>query len=398
MMRRILRATCFLPAVLLAIGAAGQSPTDRKSEFAAHMQKAAAYLQQRKPEQAIPELEAAVAIDPANVDAQGNLGVLLYFEGKPAESIPHLRAAVEGNSELAKIQGLLGLAEIRTLDFADGRRDLEAAFPHIPDAKFQVQVGLELVSLDTQSGELEKATPILAELRKAAPENPEVLYAAYRTYTDLAGESMLSIAIHAPDSAQMHQMLAHEATREGKTNDAIQEYRKAIALNPNLPGVHFELAELLRTSQDVEVKKQAAAEYARAYKQDPNNAQLLCRLAEFDSAKGNFAEAQKKYESAVKLAPGDADAKLGLAKTMMDLNKPDQALPLLQEAVQEEPSNAVAHYRLGTLYRREGKMDEARQEIAIYKKLKDLKDKLRAEYKDLLIVPDEIRADEPNER
>ena len=397
-MRRILRASCFLPALLVAMGAAGQAPADKQSEFAAHMQKAAAYLQQRKPEQAIPELEAAVAIDPANVDAQGNLGVLLYFEGKPAESIPHLRAAVEGNADLAKLQGLLGLAEVRTLDFADGRRDLEAAFPRITDAKFQVQVGLELVSLDTESGELEKATAILAELRRVAPENPEVLYAAYRTYTDLAGESMLSIAIHAPDSAQMHQMLAHEATREGKTNDAIQEYRKAIALNPDLPGVHFELAELLHTSQNVEVKKQAAAEYEIAYKQDPNNALLLCRLGEMDSAKGDFTKARDLYERAVKLAPGNADAKLGLAKTLMDLGKNDEVLPLLQAAVQEEPSNAVAHYRLGTLYRRQGKMDEARQEIALYKKLKDLKDKLRAEYKDLLIAPDEIRADEPNEK
>lgn len=397
-MRRILRAICVLPVLLPALGATGQTPPDKKSEFAAHMQKAAAYLQQRQPAQAIPELEAAVAIDPANVDAQGNLGVLLYFEGKEAESIPHLRAAVEGNADLAKIQGLLGMAEIRTLDWADGRRDLEAAFPRIADTKFQVQVGLELVSLDTQSGELEKATPILAELRKVAPEDPEVLYAAYRTYTDLAGESMLSIAIHAPNSAQMHQMLAHEATREGKTNEAIEEYRKAIALNTNLPGVHFELAELLHTSQNVEVKKQAAAEYALAYKQDPNNAQLLCRMAEMDDAKGSFAEARALYERAVKLAPGSADAKLGLAKTLTDMGKNDEVQPLLEEAVQEEPSNAVAHYRLGTLYRRQGKMDEARREIEIYKKLKDLKDKLRAEYKDLLIAPDEIRADEPHEK
>ena len=37
---------------------------------------------------------------------------------------------------------------------------------------------------------------------------------------------------------------------------------------------------------------------------------------------------------------------------------------------------------------------DAKREIEIYKKLKDTKEKLRAEYKDLLIQHDEIRADE----
>jgi len=386
-------------ALLLVVGtAAGQATADKQHAFAEHMQKAGNYLRQKQPALAIPELEAAVAAEPASVDAQGNLGVLLFFQGKPAEAIPHLRAALAGKPDLVKLQGLLGLAEVRTLDVAAGRKDLEAAFPQIPDPKFKVQVGLELVTLDTQAGDLEAATPILVELRKSDPNNPEVLYAAYRTYTDLAGESMLAMAIHAPDAAQMHQMLAHEETREGKTNDAIAEYRKAIALNPHLPGVHFELAELLHTSQDSAVKQEAVEEYQRAFEENPDDATLLCRLAEMDTQNGNLEEARKKYARAVQLQPGDADAKLGLAKTLMDLGKPDQALPLLQQTVQEEPTNAVAHYRLGTLYRKQGHMDEAKREIEIYKQLKDLKDKLRAEYKNLLIVPNEIRADDKDEK
>src|SRR5208282_6476363 len=114
---------------------ASQAPKreDQQQEFAAHMQKATDYLRQKQPALAIPEFQAAVAIDPNNVDAQANLGVLLFFQGKAAESIPHFHAALaahEGEPQpaLAKIQGLLGMAESRTLDFSDARRDMEAAF------------------------------------------------------------------------------------------------------------------------------------------------------------------------------------------------------------------------------------------------------------------------------
>src|SRR5713226_7651291 len=233
---------------------------DKQQEFAAHIQKAHGYLDQNQPALAIPEFQAAVAIDPTNVDAQANLGVLLFFQGKAADSIPHFRAALEGQPGLSKIQGLLGMAESRTQDFANARKDMEAAFPALLDQRFQVQLGLELVGLYTQSGDLENAAAVIAQLRQAAPDSAEVLYAAYRTYSDLAGESMLALSLAAPDSAQMHQLLAHEDTRQGNTDGATAQYRKAIAIDPHLPGVHFELAELLRTSTDETVKKEAEQE------------------------------------------------------------------------------------------------------------------------------------------
>jgi len=299
---------------------------------------------------------------------------------------------------LSKVQGLLGLAEVSTLDFNQGRKDLEASFPSIQDEKFKVQVGLELVSLDTEAGDRDEAVSVLAKLMKAASNSSEVIYAAYRTYSDLAGESMLALAIHAPESAQMHQMIAHEETREGKTNDAIAEYRKAIAIDPHLPGAHFELSELLHTSQDSVVKKEAEQEYLAALKENPQDERLLGRLGEMDAQKGEFQKSYEEFSKAVMQHPEDSDARLGLAEALTALDQANKALPLLMQTVQEDPTNAVAHYRLGMLYRKEGRLDDAKREVEIYKKLKDLKDKLRIQLKDLFIVPNEIQADEPGEK
>lgn len=380
-----------------------EAAKDAGKALAEHMQKARGYLDEKQPALAIPELQAAVAIDPNNVDAQANLGVLLFFQGKASDSIPHFRAALAPTDQdrppgLAKIQGLLGMAEIRTQDFEEARKDMEAAFPLIEDPRFRTQLGLELVGLDTESGDLEKAAEVIAQLRKADPDNTEVLYAAYRVHSDLAGESMLALSLAAPDSAQMHQLLAHEDIRQGNTNAAIAQYRKAIAINPRLPGVHFELAELLHTSTDDKVKKEAEQEYHAALLEDNQDEKSILRLAEIDAQKGDVERSYEEYMKAAQLRPADADAKLGLAKALIGMNQSDKALALLEDTVKLEPTNATAHYRLATLYRQMGRADDSRREMELYKKFKEMKENLRALYKELQVQPKEIRADEQDEQ
>jgi tetratricopeptide (TPR) repeat protein len=380
-----------------AAGLAQNAPEPQQA-FAEHVEKAQGFLREKRPDLAIPELKAAAEINPSDVDTQGNLGVLLYFQAKAAEAIPHLRAAVALQPSLTKIQGILGIAELRTEDFGAGRKDLETAFPLIQDKNFKVEVGLDLVTLYTRGSELEQAADILAQLKKTAPDNPEVLYAAYRTYSDLSFESQLALSLAAPDSAQMQQVMAHEETREGNTNGAIAHYRQAIALNAHLPGAHFELAELLRTSQDPSIKKQSEVEYRAALAENPQDEKALCALADIAAHKGDVKQAFEDYSKAVALEPPDANAKLGLAKTLVDMDEADKAVPLLESSVQLEPTNPTAHYRLATLYRKMGRVDDAKREVDLYKQYKDMKDKLRAQYKELLIQPQEIRSDDPDER
>jgi tetratricopeptide (TPR) repeat protein len=372
-----------------------QSP-DRQQDLASHLQKAQSYLRENHPDLAIPELQAAADIDPANVEVQANLGVLLFFHNAFAEALPHLRAALPASSDmlprpLIKIKGLLGIAEARTGDIEHARADLEAVLPEITDTKFKTQAGLELVSLYVSIGDLAQAAATLDSLRKADPDNTEVMYAAYRTYSDLAGESLLALAIAAPDSAQMHQLMAHEETRQGKTNGAVAQYRKAIAMDPNLPGIHFELAELLNSSQDADVKKQAELEYQAALKINPLDERSTLRIGEILDSRGDSEGAYKSFLHAVELAPSDSDAKLGLAKVLIEKNQSDKALALLEETVKLEPTNATAHYRLGTLYRTRGRTEDAKREVDLYKKYKDEKEKLRLLFKEMQIQPSQIQ-------
>lgn len=398
--RRSAKLRPFILPILFgsAILCRAQADGNKPQGIADHLSKAQEYLSEKRQDLAIPELQSAAALDPENVETQGNLGVLLYFQGREAEAIPHLRAAVEQRPSLSKIQGILGIAEVHEHDPVNGRKDLEASFAHLQDAKFKAKVGLELVSLYTKSGDLDLAGSVLAALKKVTPDNPEVLYAIYRTYTDLSFEAMLSLSLAAPDSAQMHQLLAHEEMKEGNTKGAIAHYRKAIAIDTYLPGVHFELAELLHTSTDQVAKAQAEQEYRAALAQNPQDEKAIIRLAEIAAAKGDNKQATDEYLRCVELEPGDAEAKLGLAKVLIETNETAKALSLLEESVRLEPTNAAAHYRLSTAYRKMGRLDDARREVTLYKQYKDMKEKLRDLYKELLIQPQEIHVEGQDEK
>jgi Flp pilus assembly protein TadD len=390
--KSIVFALLLLPA--LSLPAAGQSAPTEKDQIAPHERMAEQYLREQRPDLAIPQLKQVVSLDPKNLEARTNLGVLLFFHGDYEAAVPQLQAAITLQPDLWKVQSLLGLAEEHTSDLAGARKDLEAAFPMIEERKLKIEVGLDLVGLYTASSELDRAAAIVTQLKTAYPDEPEVLYAAYRTYADLSGESMLSLSLVAPDSAQMHQLLAHEETREGNTNGAIAEYRKAIAINQRLPGVHFELAELLHTSEDAAVKKQAEAEFRTAVSDNPHDEKAICELAEFAEAGGDLQQADEEYAKAVAMQPGDASAKLGLAKVLIELDQKGKALPLLESSEQLEPTNATVHYRLATLYKKMGRVDEAKRQVELYEKYKAMKEKLHAVYKELAVQPDEIRADD----
>src|SRR5271170_3273128 len=80
-----------------------QSTPSRQQQIETHNHQAAEYLHENRPELAVPEFRAIVALDPNNVDAHGNLGVVLFFQSAYTDAIPELRAALKLRPSLWKI-------------------------------------------------------------------------------------------------------------------------------------------------------------------------------------------------------------------------------------------------------------------------------------------------------
>lgn len=372
-----------------------QAPATHQQQIESHKRQAARYLKENKPDLAIPEFRAIVAVDPKNVDARGNLGVLLFFQGNYADAIPQLRAALQLQPSLWKIEALLGMAEKRTADVKTALSDLEKAFPKLEEKKLRIETGMELIEIYSGAGELDKAASVVSVLRNLDPTNVDLLYTSYRIYSDLAGESMLSLSVVAPNSARMHQVMAHELARQGNIPAAIAQYREAVKINPNVPGLRYELAEMLNASSDVKEQDEAEGEYKAAFAADQFDEKSECRLGDVAFRKGDLNQAEEYYSKAVQLQPNDAEAHLGLGKTFMALNQRERAEPPLERAVQLEPTSAIAHFRLSTLYRLMGRSADAKHELDEYQKYKTMKEKLAGIYREMREEPVKAEREEP---
>lgn len=365
-----------------------------QQQIASHSKQAQEFLRANKPELAAREFNAILKLDPKNVDARGNLGVLLFFQGDYPNAAQQLRQAIQRQPSLSKIQALLGMCEKRIGETDSARTNLEKAFPKVEDERLRAKTGMELIELYYGAGELDKAAGTVNILRQLKPTDIDILYVAHRIYSSLADESLLSVAMIAPRSARMHQMMAQELARQGDTEKAVAHGREALKIDPKLPGIHFELAEILNSFSDVSRQEAAEQEYIAALADNPLDQKSECRLGEIAYRRSDFKKAFAHYSRALELQPDDQEANLGLAKTLLSMNEPEKAKPLLERAVQMEPFNAITHYHLAKLYRKLGRADDARRELAEFQKLKSAKDQLKEIYDEMRLRS--ARQEEPD--
>jgi len=373
----------FILVSMLACSALAQSPADQRQQIQTHLQKATEFLKNNQTDLAAREFKAVVALEPNNADARNNLGVLLFFRGDCAQAVPHLRAAVKLQPTLAKTQALLGMCEKRIGETGRAEADLMESLPRLQEEKLKVQTGMELIEL-YGAGELERAAGVAGTLRQLKPDDPDILYMAYRIYSAQTDEAMLGLAMSAPGSARMHEVQAHELARQGVREGAIAHYREALKIDTRLPGAHFELAEMLAGVQDEEGSRK---EYQAALAVDPYDAKSECRLGEYALRASETETAAKHFSRALQWRPNNIDALLGLARALIVMGQPEKAQPLLEQAVKVEPFDAVIRYQLAMVYRRLQRTQDSRRELTAFQKLKEMKEKLNQTYRDMRLQP-----------
>ncbi len=359
----------FLPTLFYS-----QNSESQQQEVQSHLQRALKALSVNDPDTAAREYRAALQIDPKNIDARANLGVIAFMQGQYAEATEDFRAALKLQPGLWKVQALLGLSEKRLGHFASARTWLEKSFPHLEEPKLKTQAGLELAELDYQVGELGKSAAVIDVLRQLDPKNLDVLYSAYRTYSDIAGSALNAIALLAPDSARMHLIIAEHLINEGDRDGAVVQYRKVLQLDPKLPGAHFELAEaLLQKSKTQRDREEAEEAFKAELTLNPGNINAECQLGDLYLSAGTLKldDAYKSYARALQLQPDFASAQLGMGKVLIRMGKNQEALTHLREAARLNPIDSTAHYLLAQTYRKLGQMPDADREIKLFEDLEN---------------------------
>lgn len=344
-----------------------------------HYKKGSEALEARQYAVAAEEFRDILRIDPTNASAHANLGEIAFGEKDYAQASQEFRAALKLQPSLWNAKALLGMSELRLGNSAQAQPLLEASFNHLDDARLKSEVGLDIITLCYQSNNLNPCVGILQALLQIQPAAPDTLYTAYRLYSDLAARSLSRLVQTAPDSAAVHEVLAQSLASRDDFPGAIGQYRKALEIAPDVPGIHFELGRMvLANSQTPAALQEAEQQFDLCLKGDPANANSLYMLGEIKWLQSKPADALKYYLRSLKIQPNSVDARIAAGKTLTALGRPAEALTQLLEAVQLDPRNEVAHYRLAQAYRKLDRASDANREEATFRRLRDAQGPARA--------------------
>jgi tetratricopeptide (TPR) repeat protein len=376
----------FLTLLGTAIAVTAQTGASRAAEVHDHLRKAAEYLKANDPNSAVKEFDAVLALDPKNSEAYANLGVIAFVRRNYQNASQYLRKALAINPSLAKTQALLAICQ-RRLGDPSTRALLEKSFANLKDKPLRMQVGMELASLYDDQGDPGATAVVMRSLVDLDPDNVNVLFMAQRVYSELADDTMNKLAVLAPGSARMQQVIAQHLVNGGDLKGAIEHYRKALQIDPGLPGVHFELAEAILESarSDEGAQAEAQRELEIAVATDGDTAKTECEFARIAWLQSRMDQALAHYQKAYELNPSEVQAQLGMAKFLMKQQKAQEAIKYLLMAVQADPLNSEAHYRLAQAYQHAQMPDKAQRELTLLEEIKKTRSRVEELYRQMHI-------------
>jgi predicted Zn-dependent protease len=214
----------------------------------------------------------------------------------------------------------------------------------------------------------------------------------------MADDTLNKLALLAPDSPRMQEVVAEHLVIAGDLKDAADHYREALQKDPYLPGAHFELAEAILEADPTSSTAQADAqkELELALRVDGESARIECEMGRDAWLAGDLDRAETHYERARKMVPGDIEALMGLARILMRQDKPGDALPLLEKVVDDDPLSGEAHYRYAMALKAAQRMQEAQEQIRIYQTIRAAHDKVASVYGEMNRHVKAQTSDEPD--
>jgi tetratricopeptide (TPR) repeat protein len=155
--------------------------------------------------------------------------------------------------------------------------------------------------------------------------------------------------------------------KAGDYRRALALYRRCVDSFSTNPRFHVLLgsAYLLVSNEEglppdsvLAYRRKAEEGYREALRLDDDNILALESLGRMDLAKPDFAEAAKLYGKIVQIKPGSYEAWEALGVSDLRINRPEEALPALQQAFRLQPSLKLGH-QIGAALLALGRYQEA---------------------------------------
>ncbi len=179
---------------------------------------------------------------------------------------------------------------------------LKRAIRQTADRELKKRIGLDGLHCAMTHSTPYESLDFLAVLSREFPRDPEVLYAATHAYSDLSMRASQDLAREAPFSFQVHALNAEALEIQGRWDEAAAEYRRILAINPMLPGIHARLGRALLSKPQASPAEldQARKSFEEELEIDPRNATAEFVLGQLAADAKDTATAIRHFAKATK--------------------------------------------------------------------------------------------------
>lgn len=312
-------------------------------------------------DRALVEFRKAAELDPSSSEVLLRLGDAFMKKHDAAEAIAPLKRAAELSPDSVPIQQLLGYALLAQGYAAE-------AMPHLEIGKDPGALGIAQLEIDEPA----KAMVNLQSALENDPDNPDLLFYMSRAATAVGSQSTDKLLGAFPNSARAHQTRGQGYYQMKMIPEAVKEYEQAIAIRPDLPGLHLELGEVYAGRAEW---PQAEEQFRAESTVHPGSAEAAFRLGDALVQEGKMKEAADELRRSDSLRPNMPETlyAMGRALAAADASAAEQALTSVLKIEQNTSLAAQADLLLASIHRKQGKSKLASREMEDYRRIQGLR-------------------------
>ncbi len=299
-------------------------------------------------------LRDAIARQPDNFAANWQLGKLFVDAGKPTQALPYLERASRLNPADAEAHHQLGDVEEKLGNPLEAVREYQRAAELDPSEPHLFDWGSELLTHRA----LEPATELFTKGNRQFPKSVRMLVALgvawySRGSYDRAAKCLVNASDLAPDNPTPYLFMGKMQSLEGTpSGESVERLARFVRLQPEnaLANYYYAVslwkqsAGAVDTKRDHERSVRVESLLHKALELDPKLGTAYLQLGILYSQRTDFSRAISAYQKAIEVSP-------------------EEFSPEVDETLE------VAHYRLSQAYLRTGNKTMAQEELQLHDRL-----------------------------
>ena len=324
------------------------------------------YRAMGQPQKEIQTVQRLIDVDPADPKHRLRLGGLYVRVGRFKEARTQLEKAVEvapadADARLALAAYFLRMA-LYDQCIEQTQKVLEADKQNAQALGLLAQCYLTDKKLDEAKEILKRLTKVKGETPRTLPRIQLARIAQLEGKTDQAIDLYTKAVKEDPESVQARMGLGHALRAKGKIAEAIEQFKNVLSIDSTNSPALLALAQIYRASRRLDL---ALDTCERAAKISPSSQPIRFELAAIHLARGRHDDAIAEYKHVLKLRANDLRAKIGIAEALFQSGNHAAAIQQITDLMKQQQQQPLppAQAALVAFYKRLGEIDKAQEQL-----------------------------------